>query len=243
MKTTLKLAGVAFLVAAVATLALTRGPVAANTGDPLILGSNNTAGAETGLNSDAIYGLTVTAQNTGIRGQGAYAGVDGFGNTNGVLGVTQSASATGNGVWGQNGGPGNGVFGLVSNSGASGVYGQNNGTGYGVAGRAHGGTGVLGDSANGTGVWANSDSAVALRVSGVATFSRSGIAVVPANATSIVVTGVKLSAYSFVLASLQNTNGNVALKAAVPVPVYGAIQLVLTAAPTAAVKVGWLVLN
>src|SRR6266568_4550999 len=52
------------------------------------------------------------------------------------------------------------------------------GTGFGVAGRAAGGAGILGDSANGTGVWASSQNATALKVTGKAQFSRSGVATV-----------------------------------------------------------------
>lgn len=47
-----------------------------------------------------------------------------------------------------------------------------------MAGRASGGVGVLGDSANGAGVWASSQNATALKVTGKAQFSRSGIATV-----------------------------------------------------------------
>jgi len=248
VKTTPKLRGVALLIAIAGSIvALTPTPAPANTGDALILGQINQAGAETALNSSTIHGLTVTAQNTGIDGSGTYIGVNGTGTGTGgsvgVRGVTQSPSTNSDGVWGLNSGQGNGVFGLANNSGASGVYGQNNGDGYGVAGRAANGNGVLGDSANGTGVWANSSAGLALRVTGRANFSRSGVVVVQAGHTSAIVTGMQLSGSSFVLATLQNNNGNVALKNAVPIPQYGAIQLNLTAAPTANVIVGWLVLE
>lgn len=244
MRTTLRHRGAVLLIPILATIFAFAPTIAsANTGDPLILGTNNQAGTETGVNSSAIYGLSVSAQNTGVRGDGAFIGVDGTGDTNGVRGVTQSASTSGNGVWGLNAGAGNGVFGQASNSDASGVYGQNGGSGYGVAGRASQGVGVLGDSSNGVGVWANSNSALALRVTGTASFSRSGLAIVKAGTTDAVVPGVDLNGFSLVLATLQDVNGNVALKAAVPIPAYKAILLRLTAAPTVNVRVAWFVLN
>lgn len=113
------------------------------------------------------------------RSDGGSGVAGGSGSGNGVRGDTAS---TASGVFGNNSGAGNGVFGLVRNAGASVVYGQNDGTGFGVAGRAGGGVGTLGDSAHGVGVWACSAHATALRVTGAAQFSRSGVATVAGTA-------------------------------------------------------------
>ena len=73
------------------------------------------------------------------------------------------------------------------------------------AGRV-GGVGVLGYATNNPGVGISAQNAhdgIALEVTGAAAFSRSGIATVPAGASSVTVIGVSLKAASFVLATVQ----------------------------------------
>jgi hypothetical protein len=177
--------GTGALAAVFAGEALTRpAPAYAGTDGDVVLGQENNETTATAITNSTDGGdaLLCTAAGSGYglfsqsdSGDGVH-GTSSGGNGNGVRGLTFSSS--GSGVLGENRVDGNGVSGLVSNSGASGVYGQNDGTGFGVAGRAAGGVGVLGDSANGTGVWASSQNATALKVTGTAQFSRSGVATV-----------------------------------------------------------------
>jgi hypothetical protein len=176
--------GTGTLAAVLAAEALARpAPAAAANGDSVILGQNNpeTSGTTITNTTDGESALECRAAGTGAGLAGTSDSGDGVfglaeGNGTGVHGETGSSS--GSGVLGINVGQGNGVTGQVSNSAASGVYGQNDGTGFGAAGRAASGVGILGDSANGTGVWASSQNATALRVTGKAQFSRSGVATV-----------------------------------------------------------------
>jgi hypothetical protein len=128
-------------------------PASASNGQPLILGTSNTATGITLLLGPSLQvaGQTIALAGTvddpdgyAVTGQVSVSGGVGAG----VSGMTDSP--VGNGVYGINS-DGNGVFGRCTNgTGASGVYGQNDSTGYGVAGRAVNGTGVLADSSNGT---------------------------------------------------------------------------------------------
>jgi hypothetical protein len=175
------------------------------------------------------------------------AGVYGAGAPHGVLGVSSagagvSGRGTGTpGVWGQsfkdsNGAISAGVQGSAAEAPGAGVFGYTN-TGYGVIGQASdpSGTGVL------AGHGAGGD---ALRVDGKATFSRSGVATIPAGASSVTVAGVPLTAASIVLATLQNLLGKGEyVIAAVPSAGTGSFTVYLNRAASAAAKVGWFVVN
>jgi hypothetical protein len=182
-------------------------------GSPLLLGcDNNTATDATWINDSTADSFALGVNDTGSGS----AGVVGFGGLYGVVGN----SGTGTGVYGTTGAEGqNGVYGHASNTGGSGVYGQNDGNGHGVAGRADGGIGTLGDSANGIGVWANSQNATALKVSGKAQFSRSGVATVAGTAAApkkSVKVSLPLTAHSMMTALLQKYVAGVYVVAAVP---------------------------
>jgi hypothetical protein len=123
------------------------------------------------------------------------------------------------------------------------VYGQNDGTGFGVAGRAAGGVGALGDSPDGVGVWANSQNATALKVTGKAHFSRSGILTVPAGKSSATQTGVTLTSASLVLATVQQDRPGVWVRSAVPKVTAHSFTLHLSKAVPARTKVAWFVVN
>lgn len=121
--------------------------------------------------------------------------------TSGVLGVCDPVGttiATGNGVKGISG-PGNGVLGTAT-------------TGIGVKGVATSGTGVSGHgSATGYGVYATAPG-IALYANGRVKFKPSGVATIPANATSVVVTpGLSVLASSFVLLTPKANIGSRAL--------------------------------
>jgi len=97
-----------------------------------------------------------------------------------------------------------------------GVRGQ--GSAYGV----HGTTA----SAAGSGVFAeNTGGGTALRVSGKASFSRSGVLTLAASAASITKTGVPLTSASYVLATLQTNTSGLFIQGAVPNPAGSSITI------------------
>jgi hypothetical protein len=222
---------------------------------PTLIQNTGNTGIADGFEADAQngYGLVGTTlcstcfQAAGVLGDGASAGDDGVfgeGLANGVRGEA-FASSSGSGVYGQNDGNGNGVYGHASNSAASGVYGQNDGTGFGVAGRASSGTGVLGDSANGVGVSASSQNATALKVTGKAQFSRSGIATVagtsaaPKNSVRV---SLPITAKSMMTALLQKFVAGVYVVAAVPNVTGGYFTIYLNKAVSTSVgPIAWIV--
>ena len=111
------------------------------------------------------------------------------------------------------------------------MYGLNNGTGNGVAGRADTGTGVLAASTGGT----------ALKVTGKAVFSRSGITTIAAGTSSKTITLARVTTASMVLATAQQSS-TVYVKAVIPAS--GSFSIRLTGnAPSGGLKVAYFVLN
>ncbi|MDP9331244.1 MAG: hypothetical protein M3P11_11475 [Actinomycetota bacterium] len=164
----------------------------------------------------ANIGVVATSGGTGVRGSGASYGLYGTG-LYGAVGV----------------GTAYGFYGSTSSTGGSGVYGLNSGTSgtaYGVRGSAPTGTGVLADSSSGT----------ALRVSGKAIFSRSGIVSVPAGAKSVQVTMSGVTTTSMILATVQQS-GAFYVKSAVPTS--GSFTININKAPSSPVAVAYFVLN
>ena len=171
-------------------------------------------------------------------------GVVGTGLTSGVSGD----STSGNGVYGKGGL--NGVLGEGSENGVQatgGTFGVfATGTDYGVYARgpAHG---VYGEAtaSGGAGVdAAGSSGALALRVTGKATFSRSRVVTIGAGTASLNVALAGVNAKSMVLATAQQST-SVSVKAAAPaVPSSGHFTTYLTGnAPAAGLKVAYFVLN
>ena len=124
-----------------------------------------------------MFGVSANSGASGIYGT----------NTAGGFGVAGRTGGLQSGVWGDNIGGGNGVYGTAANSGASGVFGYNGAGGFGVAGRGTGkqaaiwgdnvssGPGALATSSRGTGLIARgagygaslSGGSVGLHVDGV----------------------------------------------------------------------------
>jgi hypothetical protein len=237
----------------VSLVALEASPAAAAScgngqGSPLLLGcDNNTATDNTYILGSSVLaaGLVVSetgAGSYGVDGEADAVGVYGQGGTYGVEGF----SSSGTGVFGITTADGqNGVYGHAANTSGSGVYGQNDGAGYGVAGRASGGTGILGDSANGIGVLASSQNATALKVTGKAQFSRSGVATVagtsaaPKNSVKV---SLPITGKSMMTATLQKYVAGVYVVAAVPNVSGGYFTIYLNKPVTTSVSpIAWMV--
>jgi hypothetical protein len=170
----------------------------------------------------------------------------------GVRGQNRGTDGNGIGVYGTHAGPGWGVYG-TSATGGVGVKGDGFGNGTGVWGT--GATGMLGegtavgvqgvaDAAAGTGVLAeNLFGGHALTVNGLAAFSRSGLATVPAHQSSVS-EKLRLSAASFVLATIQGNVAGLYVQGVTVTPGSpGTFTIHLSKATPVKTKVAWMVVN
>jgi hypothetical protein len=152
---------------------------------------------------------------------------------------------------------------LGATTGGIGVQGSDYGAPWNLAGTGVYATSYIGNGlkAEGgrNGVWAsggnegagvhaeNSGSGLALEVFGPATFSRSGIAIVPAGSDHVTIANVSLAPASLVLATLQELKGAVgqrcSVAAAVPDQAASSIALYLTREVVHATPVAWFVLG
>jgi hypothetical protein len=82
-----------------------------------------------------------------------------------------------------------------------------------------------------------------IQIDGVASFSRSGVVIVPPGASSATVRGVDLTGNSFVVATLQDNIPGLFVRAAVPTPTARSIAVYLNRAAPQAARVAWFVLN
>ena len=111
-----------------------------------------------------------------------------------------------------------------------------------------GATGVFGQSGapGGVGVSAENSSGTALKVTGIATFSRSGVVSIAAGKSTATHTGVSpLKSTSLVLANLQNSLPGVYVEAVVPNVSGHSFEIVLSKAVPAGktAKVAWFIVN
>jgi hypothetical protein len=170
---------------------------------------------------DGLYGFSLAGGAGVVGSSNTQSGVEGHG-SNGVYG-----EGTENGVQAQGG-----TFGVFAE-----------GTDYGVFSRAPN-HGVFGQatSSGGAGIdAAGSNGALALRVTGKAKFSRSGITTIAAGASSKTITLAGVTTASMVLATSQQ-NATVFVRSAVPAS--GSFTIRLSgAAPTGGLKVAYFVLN
>lgn len=204
---------------------------------------------------DGIVGSSAGAAKSGIWGN----------NTGGGYGVAGSSSgAAAAGVWGSNS-AGTGVRGTsVSQSGvlgfggsgaapagpaSTGVYGfaAAVASSRGVFGKTTIGAGVRGEATSGVGLQGVATTGLALAVSGRATFSRSGRASVPINASYVDVTVPGgLSSSANVLATLQSYRAGVyvaAVRTNYPTSGKARIYLSKVASTSATTPVAWFVLG
>jgi len=127
-----------------------------------------------------------------------------------------------------------------------GVSGAGGGTGDGVLGQAGAGSGVHGKAtaAAGVGVLAeNTAGGTALKATGPAVFSRSGLLTVAAGSAKGTVTGVALTAASLVLATLQQDKTGLYVRSAVPNVAGSSFTINLSKSVTASITVAWFVVN
>ena len=222
---------------------VTAQPAAATQGKPVILGKDNTG-------ATSRTGIIATGQADGVFGQGSGTGtgvVGAGGSSNGVGVQGTGGFGGGSGVVG-GGGAGGGVFGVGAPTKGIGVTGAGGGAGtsvLGVGGFA-GGDGIKGRAMSAAGAGMLAESAVggtALRVSGSAEFSRSGVLTVAAGSSSATQTGIALTAASLVLATLQQDVAGVWVRSAVPNVTAKSFTVHLSKAVSATAKVAWFVVN
>ena len=251
-------------VAGGAALALAEAaPAVAATGGSLTLGMQNNAESTTVLFADAVpsgdvfprgllhvtdtpfidqLALESSSAISGYASTGDLAvGVLGFGVSKGVWG--QVGPGTGTGVVGQGY---NGVSGLGSGgTGVAGVAQGTDNTNPGVSASSEGPGPALYAGASTTGDAFVADGAS--RFHGVTSFSRSGVARVAGTrarpARSVVVKGVKLTAHSSVLATIQQDGGTLGVAGVVPDVAHSAFTITLTARSARNVKVAWFVIG
>jgi len=127
------------------------------------------------------------------------------------------------------------MYGIAGGNG-SGVFGIGGAKGVGVRGQAQdsAGIGVLAEHTHG---------GVALKVSGKATFSRSGVVTVGAGKSRATVGNAGLTSESLVLVTLQQHATGVYVLAAVPDVAADAFTVYLSKAVPARTKVAWFIVN
>jgi hypothetical protein len=231
-------------------------PAEASNGNPVELGETNTETSTTvvtNANSGALEGSTsANGGHSGVRGtdtstKGGFGVAGSSTNGAGVSGTTSGNNQAG--VSGIDGSP-DGAFGVqgFSRVGVA-VFGKGTSGAYGVQGESTISIGVYGSSPTGTGVYASSPDGYALQVAGTAQFtgtvlfSRSGEATVAAGDSSVVVTGVALSASSIVLATLQGYVAGLGVLGVAKDATASKMTIHLSKATTAALKVGWFVIG
>jgi len=233
-------------------------------------GASNAGVQGTNSNDDgtAVLGVgaaTATSNSVGVEGDGdtgvlgaGIFGVVGFTSELGI-GVYGSASNTAppvfgaSGVIGQADAGGTGVVGFTGTTEVPptpdvGIYGRSDtggAGGRGLVGFCSQGIGLLGQTDTGTGLraFAGNNAGLALRVSGKAAFDRSGKVTITAGHSSIVKTGIALTASSFILATLQTNVAGLFIQSVVTTPSGSKFTISLNKAPSVNVSVAWLAVN
>jgi hypothetical protein len=205
-------------------------------GEGGVFGYDSTTAGSFGVQGVSVNGCGVAGSTSGDTvDQAGVFGLDGTG--------------AGYGVWGTTTG-GSGVYGAVTGDtiGGKGVQGvDSSNEGFAVFGQSTSGYGLYGSTTSGVGVFATSGSGTALQVEGIASFSRSGLAEVKGTASksksSIVVTGVALSASSMILATPQGHVAGVAVAGVVPDVSAGSFTIYLTEAVKVSLEIAWFIVD
>lgn len=227
----------------------------------------NDSGGDTCFSALSVSSATAL-EGTAIQGTGVSGTSEGG---KGVSGTTKSSATGAVGVYGEisNVNPGAlsaAVRGENKGTGPDGigVYGSHAGDGWGVYGTSHGGVGVFGNVATGTGVEGSGTTGVfgvaasrhgagvlaqnngggpALKVDGVAAFSRSGVATVPAG-KSQVTHRLSLTSASFVLATIQGNVQDLYVRGVtVAAGPPGSFTIHLSKTVASKTRVAWLAVN
>jgi hypothetical protein len=230
------------------TGATARTLVSATTGETALLADPGTGVGVAGVGTGGFSGVSGTGGPGGPNpGQGGGAGVEGFGSAKNGPGVVGTGASTGGfGVIGVGTGGFSGVDGRGGSSNGPGVTGEGGGSGDGVVGSATTGNGVHGTASAAAGVGvlaANTAGGIALKATGPAVFSRSGLLTVAAGQSSATQTGVALTSASLVLATLQQNLSGVSVRSAVPNVPGSSFTVHLSKAPSTSAAVAWFVVN
>jgi hypothetical protein len=136
------------------------------------------------------------------------------------------------------------AFAAIASTSGTGVFGHSP-TGDGVQGSTLSGFGVHGQALDNGGVGVRADSPrTALEVNGAATFSRSGLATIPAGHSEVRVKPLRLTSASFVLATIQGNVVGVDIRGVTIVTGNkGSFTIHLNKNAPSALVVGWFVVN
>jgi len=216
-----------------------------------LVGVAGTSSLGTGVRGSGVFGVQGLGVGAGTGVQGNGGPDNGFGvvgkGAGGGSGVDGIGGATnGAGVSGGGGGAGYGVCGSGGPNDGTGVMGLGQGVGDGVQGQSPGGNAVRGIARGGSAVGVaaeNSAGGVALKVTGTATFSLSGVLTVPAGSSKVTKTGVALRTASLVLATAQRNVTGLWVQSAVPDVKAGSFTVHLNKAAPVGVPVAWFVVN
>jgi hypothetical protein len=221
--------GAAGVLGTAAATTIMATPASAADGDPVILGEDNVASSPTTIRDadrfgqlDILPGSSAQVLNASTVGTGpaifAFTGsgaaIVGSGKTNGVIGQTGAIGA--------------GVFGSSTE-------------GIGVHGRSEVGTGIKAEGVHPE----EGGFGTAFEAVGPVKFSTSGLADLAASTDRVSVNpGVPISPQSKVLAMLQGNSGNKAMVEHVEVnPVADTFQVVLTKVPARPVQIAWFLIS
>lgn len=213
-------------------------------GGPALAGSaiDGTGVIGDSFNGTGVFGLTDSSAANASAVYGQYNGQFPGPYSSGVRGEHQGTGDNGIGVYGSHAGSGWGVYGTSANS--TGVKGLSAG-GSGVEGSGAIGVYGISESRSGVGVLAQNpnDSGVALQVTGVTKFSRSGVATVLAG-RSQVTQQLPLGPASFVLATIQDNVTDLYVRGVkITSGTNGSFTIHLSTAVKSDTKVAWLAMN
>jgi len=200
-----------------------------------------------GVFGSGITGVNGSGDQVGVLGTGLGIGVEGQSSTPGQPAIVGQTTGNSTGVLGSSGGLSDGIPTAPDKTGVYG-YAAQDGAARGVFGQSTSGQGVHGEATSGTGVYASAAAnGTALQVAGRAAFSRSGKAVVPANASYVDITpGGGLTGATGIVATLQANRSGVWVRAVrLNYPSTGQARIYLNkvASTTLTTGVAWFVLG
>jgi len=233
-------------VAAAAAQALAPAGVRAANGDSMKIGQSNSGSATTSLDTSGATALKCSGEaGHGIQGETT---TDGKAGVLGRAGMALSVGVRGEHITFLNSGSlghaDHGVLGSGTRSAKAAIHGSHSSANSpGVLGinTSNNSWGSLGGQF-GLAAYAPNN-LLALAVSGKAGFSRSGILTIAKNTQYATISGIALTADSFVVATLLQYRSGLWVTAAVPDVASGSIAIYLNKKVSSAITVGWVVLE